>query len=210
MGAANTSVWSNPTKIDIGRVLAAANGRGVTAGELQRSLGTHQSNLKKIAEELVAAGVLKSIKPPRSSGRPGRPAQDAFTFADGERERFEDLLEDLEEPPGPLGQGSQLVFVDVQERGHALWSLLARKGVATGTRAVRQMEGERTELLFEFKGPTAVDDAMDLMEVLHAAELKARRQHVSKASSLGELRRTAQRRREQVATTREHFSSDED
>jgi hypothetical protein len=199
-------------KLDIGRVLVQAGGRALTAADLQRAIGrTHQSNVKKAAKELAAAGVLKKVDPERPQGRPGRPPQDAFVFAEGERGRFEGLLEQLEDPRAPAE--GEVVVVDTHEddleKGEALWRLLSRKGIAPGVRRVEQVEliGEGAGLRFEFDGPGAVGEAMDLMARFQAAELRVRRGRVSQVATTADLRQEARRRTELIQRTREELGT---
>jgi len=202
------SIWSNSTKIDIGRVLVEARGKALTAGQIQRSIGgSHQSNFKKIIKELVAAGALERVDPPPPSGQPGRPPEDAFVFADGELGRLEELLEDLEEESSwPRDGRSELVVVDAQdarEKREEFWSLLAQMETAAGMRRLRKVGGDQAEWQFEFDGPTAVDDADNLAEAFLTADLNPRRQHVGQSSSPVEMRRRARQLLKTMEQSRE-------
>lgn len=193
--------------------MVEAGGQPLTAADLQRALGrTHQSNLKKVAEELVAADAL--TKAPAEGRRgPGRPPQDAFAFAEGEQERFEDLFEQLETPGDSLVEGAEVVVVDAHEdeleKGETLWSLLSQKGTARGARPVKQidMAEEGTRFLFEFTGPGAVHEAMDLMAALKARKLDVRRGRVSKVTTIADMRRVARRRIESIQRSREQLGT---
>jgi len=190
----------------IGRALAEVDdGVALTASQLEDMIGKHQSNLKKAAEQLVAAGVLKPERePPRPNGQPGRRAQTAFAFAEGERERFEYLMDDAHQLDFPE-VGTHFVFVDTQDRRDDLWKVLSQTGVASGLDRVWHLEGERREMMFAFNGPNAVDDSMDFFEVLSDAELNVRRQSVSQSSSSRDMRKVARRRRERVQRSRQQL-----
>ena len=191
----------------VGRALVETDGdAGLTASQLQDAIGKHQSNLKKAAHELVAAGVLIAVDPDLSEGQPGRRAQTAFKFTHGERERFEELL-DREETSGFPEVGTQVVFVDASGKRDALWKVLSQTGVASGLDRAWQLDGDRTEMMFAFKGPTAVDDSLDFLEILGAAELSARRQTISKTGTSRELRKMARRRRQRVQRSREQLGT---
>lgn len=208
-----TPAWTKPIHLDIGRVLVHANGRALTAAEFQRALGrTHQSNVKRAAKELTTRGMLKEVPAERPRAGPGRPPQDAFEFADGEQVRFEELLEEIEEPREPSSR-SEVVVVDTHEddldKGEALWRLLSRKGALSGARRVEQIEwtGEGAELRIEFDGPGAVDEAMDLMAKFQAAKLRVRRGRVSKSAVTADLREVARRRAEVIQRSREELGA---
>jgi len=202
------SPWEGKTKKAIGlALLNAETGEGLTAAQLEALIGKHQSNLKKAADELAAAGVLQRAVPPSVNGQPGRRAQVAFAFAEGERERFEEFIE-AEPPERDLPDvGSHVVSISTRDETGALWKILAQPGVPAGSALVRLLEGEPPELEYSFSGPTAVDDSLDFFEVLKAAELSPRRQVVSKSTTSREVRRTARRRREQIERSRERLGS---
>lgn len=200
MSPDSASAWQGATKIKIGKALLDED-EGLTASQLESAIGgPHQSNLKKAAEQLVEAQALKAV-PPRTNGQPGRPAQVAFAFAEGERERFEDLLE-ARDPSEELGVGTHLVFVDSKGNSKDLWKALSQAGVMKGSGRARQLVGDQQEIMVSFSGPTAADDSLDFLEILGDLELKARLQAVTKESSIGELRRAARRRGERVARMR--------
>jgi len=199
------SPWHGTTTVNIGKALLGDGGAGLTASELEAAIGgPHQSNLKKLANQLVEADVLKAVDPPRHNGHPGRPAQVAFTFADGERERFEDLLEDHDHGSG-IDVGTSIVFVDAEHKRSDLLKILSLPGVMSGSGKTYELEGDCPQIMVSFEGPTAVDDSRDFLEILAAAELKARRQFVTKASNSGELRKAARRGRQRVERTREQL-----
>jgi hypothetical protein len=191
----------------IGRALAEVDDFGaLTAAQLEDMIGKHQSNLKKAADELVGDHVLEIAEPPQENGQRGRRARTAFTFADGERERFEELID--EEPESEFPEvGTHLVFVDAQSKREALWKVLSQAGVAAGLDRACQLDGDRPEMMFAFRGPTAVDDSLDFLEILATAELSARRQSISKSNGSREIRKMAQRRRQRVERSKEQLGS---
>lgn len=200
------SPWAGKTTKAIGlALLDAETDDGLTAAQLAGQLGMHQSNLKRAADELVDAGVLRHVAPPSANGQPGRRPQTAFAFATNEKERFEEFIED--EPPegDPPDAGSHVVSIPTQDKAGALWKILAQAGVPAGVALVRQLEGETPELEYSFSGPTAVDDSQDFFEVLRDAELKPRRRVVSRSTTSREMRRIARRRLERIERSRERL-----
>lgn len=207
MAALADSPWDNSTKLAIGRALAETDDdQGLTASQLAEVIGKHQSNLKKLAEELIGAGVLELAKPPQPNGQPGRRARDAFAFVAGGRERFEALIED-DRPDQDPDVGTHLVIVDAVEQAGTLSKILSQASAVGGVDKALHLEGDGTELMFMFRGPTAVNDSLDLLAVLKDAELKAQRRSVSKSSSGREVRQAARRQRQRVERSREQLGS---
>jgi hypothetical protein len=206
MAPRDALIWDGVTKMAIGRALLDSDeAEGpLTAARLAAATGRDQSNLKKAAEELVAAGALRALEPDlATNGRAGRPARTAFAFADGQREQFEEFL-DLADRPSDLAEvGTQLVIIDADEGHDTLWKVLSQPGVGSGADRGFQLEGGRSEVMYAFNGPNAVDDSNDFLAILTAAELKAHRHSISKAASPRDFRRTAQRRLERVQRSRE-------
>jgi hypothetical protein len=203
MATPDHSPWHGTTSMAIGRALLDADEAGLTAGELASATGKDQSNLKKRADELVEEKVLQRLEPVSSNGAPGRPARSAFTFSDGERERFEDLV-DVDVPLGLLKTGQQIVCVDISDQLERLSTVLSQAGIANGSQWVATTEGGSTELVLVFEGATAVNDSLDLMAILSDAELKARRASIAKIGSTREEIEAARKRKRRLDRSRRH------
>jgi hypothetical protein len=207
MSPGSGSAWRSTTKINIGRALLAGDGDGLTAAELESVLGQpHQSNLKKAAEQLAEDGAVETVKPPRQNGSPGRPAEVAFTFAEGERERFEELIE-KEDDAGGLQVGMPLVFVNADFNRDDLLKILSLPGVLSGSGRAYELEGDGSQIMVSFSGPSAVDDSRGFLDLLDAKQLEAKRRFITKASGGNELRQAAKRHRQRLARKTEQLQS---
>jgi hypothetical protein len=172
----------------------------MTAAQLSLATGRDQSNLKKLADEMVKEGALRKTAPPPNS-LPGRPARAAFVFEDGERERFEALV-DEEGDLGLLKLGLQIVVVDADEKMESLSEVLSEADVVRSAVWTAFFDGSQSELLIAYQGEDAVDDSRDLMALLKSAELKARRASVTKVSTSTELAKAERRLKQRVNRSR--------
>ncbi|MGC1853395.1 MAG: hypothetical protein WA687_13245 [Solirubrobacterales bacterium] len=181
----------------VGHALLTASENGMTAAEMSFVAQQHQSNLKKVAEELVREGALRYTDPPSVNGRRGRKPRVAFAFADAERQRFEELVAD-ENPMGLLGMGTQLVMVDAEDQPVRLSEVLSQSAAVSAAAWATHVDGERPEVWLAYEGHHAPDDSRDLMAILHAAELNARRGSVGKLASTRDLARAEERKKQGV------------
>ncbi|MGN6258550.1 MAG: hypothetical protein ACTHN3_12515 [Solirubrobacterales bacterium] len=196
-----TPIWRHPTRLALGHALLAAEPDGLTPAEIAVATGKDQSNLRKLAEELVEVGDLREVKPPPPNGKPGRRARKAFAFTESGREQFEALL-DVEDDIGRLNVGSHVVFVDSEEKVEALAEALSHAGVDPETVWVAELMGPRPELMVVFSGLDAPDDAGDLLGKFRAAELKARQAAVSRVRSAREQAKAARKRKQRIDQSR--------
>jgi hypothetical protein len=173
----------------------------MTAGEIADAAGKDASNMKKLADEMVAEGILQATAPPALNGQPGRPARTAYTFADGEREHFE-ALADEESELGLLEVGLQVVMVDADKEIEALSEVLSQGDAVRGAVWAVNLDGEQSKVLIMFRGPNAVDDSLDLMGIFRDAELEAKRSTVTKLATPKELVKSEQRRKRRVDRNR--------
>lgn len=187
----------------IGHALLDADETGLTAGELASATGKDQSNLKKQADELVEKRVLQRLDPASSNGGPGRRPRSAFAFGEGERERFEELVDD-DVPLGVLKPEQQIVYVNAGDQHEMLSAVLSQAGIASGSKWGATIEGEDSELMLVFEGVSAVDDSRDLMAILADAKLKARRASVTKIGTTREEVEAARKRKRRLDRSRRH------
>lgn len=185
----------------VGHALLSAGENGMTAAEMGFLAQQHQSNLKKAAEELVREGALRSTAPPSANGRRGRKPRVAFAFADGERQRFEELVAE-ESPIGTLGVGTQLVMIDAEEHPERLSEVLSRSDLMGNLAWAAHVDGRRSEVWLAYEGLGASDDSRDLLAAFDAAELSARRSSVAKLASARDLAGAEERKRQRVERTR--------
>jgi hypothetical protein len=190
----------------VGRALLSAGEDGMTAAEIGFIAQQHQSNLKKAAEELVNEGALRYTDPPPANGRRGRRPRVAFAFAAGERQRFEEMVAD-ENLMGLLGMGTQLVMVDAEDRPERLSEVLSQSEVVSDAAWAAHVEGGRSEVWLAYEGYRAPDDSRDLMAILHAAELTARRGSVAKLANARDLARAEERKKQRVERARSRLQA---
>jgi hypothetical protein len=172
------SAWDRKTRIELGRALLCAHPRPLGAAELAAATRRDPSNMRKVADELVAAKVLDTVEPScdRRRGKGGRKPDRLFAFAADEREKFAERFGAAEEPA--MRSGSQLVFVDISSLGKELVACLARPALS-GARWAAICDGKRQELVIAFEGDNASEASLDLMAALAAAEAAASRAVVS-------------------------------
>lgn len=194
--------WQGSARLAVGNALLSADNTGMTAAEMGFIAQQHQSNLKKAAEDLVSEGVLRYVDPPSEDGpRRGRRPRTAFTFGDGERERFEELAAE-ERPIGLLGVGGQVVMVDAQENPERLSEVLSRDDLLGHLAWAAHVDGERSEVWLAYEGQGASENSRDLMTAFTVAELSARRSSVAKLMNARELARVEDRKRHQAESLR--------
>jgi hypothetical protein len=199
-GGSEPLTWGSNARQAIGSALVEAGPEGMTAAELAAATGKDQSNLKKVADELVQEGVLRITRPAPSSRR-GRRASTAFAFSEGERERFETFVSEPRQR-GVLEPGVHLVIVDAPAKDESLSEVLSEAEAVREVAWSVYIDGERPELAFAFRGSDAVDDSLDLMAIFAAAELEARRASVGKVETPEELVESERRRKQGVDRSR--------
>jgi hypothetical protein len=178
--------WNRKTRIELGRALLFAHPQPLSAAQLAAATRKDPSNVRKIADGLVTAGVIHSVEPSveRKTGRGGRKPDRLFAFAAGEREKFAAQFTTADGPA--IANGSQLVFVDISSLPKELVECLARPSLSRAKWAA-VCDGKRQELVVAFEGETAGQAALDLMGALGAAEAEASRAVVSELCSGVEL-----------------------
>jgi hypothetical protein len=199
--------WQGNARMAVGQALLAAGENGMTAAEMAFIAQQHQSNLKKAAEDLVREGVLRRTPPPTQDGRRGRKARVAFAFAEGERQRFEELVAE-ETPIGMLGVGTQLVVVDAEENPSRLAEVLSRSDLIGNLAWAAHVNGRRSEIWLAYEGREASDDSRDLMAAFDAAELSAARSSVAKLASVRDLTSAEERKRQRIERIRTQLQAD--
>jgi hypothetical protein len=190
----------------IGQALLAAGDGGMTAAEMGLLAGQDQSNLKKVAEELVREGVLRYTDPPSLNGRRGRRPRDAYAFADGEQQRLEELVGE-ERSFGVLGVGTQVVIVDAEQDPERLSEVLLRSDLTENLAWAAHVDRGRSEVWLAYEGHEASDDSRDLMTAFRIAELSARRASVMKLVGARDLAPSMERSRRRAEGTRAQFQA---
>ncbi len=169
--------WQDPSHLAIGRALLLAKDP-LCAADLGLAIGAHQSNVKKVADRMVAEGLLRLSRRDKDGSRRGRnPA--TYSIAAGERGNFEAILEEGSSP-GALSRGQQLVVASIPgSRVVDLKRVTAEAAAASQVEWTALIDGEPQECLMAFAGEHAVDLANDLMSRLASAEISCRRATVA-------------------------------
>lgn len=171
--------WSSDSRLGIGIVLLESH-RPLTPGEIAAKLRGDQSNVRKVAEQMVAAGILVRHRPAKREKGRGRQPGIAYTLADGERAPLEAYLSDEGESPGFLREGVQLLVVtvpeDLERRFHAI---VGEQGVNEPPRWVGVIDGSQRQYLVAFEGPGALKRAEKLRGTLVNREIGCLRLNVT-------------------------------
>jgi IclR helix-turn-helix domain len=180
------SAWNRQTRIAVGRALLSAHPEPMSAAELAAATSKDPSNVRRLADELVATGVLDAVDPPAGGqkGKGGRRPERLFAFAAGERDSFVDRFGEADGPG--LKPGNQLVFVDISSLGEELVDCLSRPQLSRAKWAA-VCDGTRQELVIAFEGEDAGEASLDLMAALATAKAAAARAVVSELCSGVEL-----------------------
>jgi hypothetical protein len=188
----------------------AGDSRTLTAPEIADVRGIHSSNVKRDAEEMVAAGLLERRRPASPwPGTRGRRATVAYFLPDAGADAVRARKADAESP-GRMRRGMQVVFAGAGQAQIAELLEALAVGAALGQASWFALcEGEPQELAIAFDGEHAVEAASDLMAELRGAHLSARRAAVSEVLPADRLvhraRRTARaaRKARMARATRE-------
>jgi hypothetical protein len=138
----------------------------------------HQSNVKKLADQMTQEGLLRRSRAVRESSKRGRvPA--TYELVAGERGNVEAIVEE-DSSPGLLSRSQQLVIASIPgSKVVDLRRVTAQVGPASEMEWVALVDGEPQECFMAFEGNQAVDLANDLMAQLAAAEIHSRRASVT-------------------------------
>jgi DNA-binding MarR family transcriptional regulator len=187
----DASPWARASRTEVGRVLLAADGDTMTAGELASALAKDPSNIKKTAKEMVREGLLVS-RTPRPATGPGRRPDAAYAFAEGQNEELQRLLA-ATSASGIMQPGQQLVFVEVVgPQLEDLFHVLGDIEVVAQAAWSALCDGERQEYVVVFDGDSS-RPALDLMTALSAAEIRCRRASVVHVAPIDQLAQQARR-----------------
>ena len=190
MSGMDASPWSSATRQAIGRALLAAGRSGLTVAELALATSRDASNTRRTADAMVRDGLLVSCAARRVDGALGRPANLAYTLAQGQLEALEQAAT---REIGQLAAGQQLVFAEASdEQLEDLFHVLAAGSPAARATWCALADGDRQEYLVAFEGDDAASAAVDLMTSLAAAEVRCRRLAVSELMPAVSLLRRAQ------------------
>lgn len=204
MTAQRDSPWHGGIRAAVGRSLLRSgdDDHGLTAAEIAEIAGKDQSNVKKVADELLAAGILREASLAQQNGRVGRPPGAAYAFADGERERFESYAEE-QISPGGVRVGTHVVFVERDQMKDRLSDVLSVPVVARGIEEAWEIEGDGfSGLLFPFNGSDAPEASGNFLSQLRDAQVKAGKGVMTRISRGRELRDAERRRRRLLERTR--------
>jgi hypothetical protein len=169
------SPWHRATWREIGRVLLAHGGVPMTATDIAKKTRKDQSNTRKLARAMARHGLIDEVRPNKTASSRGRPPETAFALAEQHVESLEEALTASIEP-GTLRRGQQLVLAEASSDGHAdLLDALTEAGFGARGRWSALIDGDRQEYVMVFEGEDAARDAIDLMGMLAAAEMRCRR-----------------------------------
>jgi hypothetical protein len=167
---------SSGLRIGMGRALLATSGP-LSASDFEPFVAAHQSNIKKEAERMAAAGLIRrEVLPPGAAVRRG-PRPEAFGLSPGQREQAARELGSVV-PLGLLEQGQAVVTASVG-RGHTA-DLLEVLAQAEATAAAAWVALLGDDLLVAYSGPDASGPALELEAVLEAADVPCRRATVAR------------------------------
>lgn len=162
--------WASPGCLEIGAALLAADQRSATARELQATVGTHQSNVKKRADEMVVAGLLADGGTAATQRRGPRPT--LYVLPDNEVEHVAAQLT-AARVPGRVVQGQHFVIADARAASlEDLFIVLGNAAAAGRVRWAAFSQGERPEYLMMFDDHDG-DAATELVAALDAAGVDA-------------------------------------
>lgn len=154
--------------------------RPLTPGEIAAKLRSDQSNLRRLAEQMVAAGILIRQPPPRRDKGRGRQPGIAYALSPDEVAPLEAYLADEGESLGFLREGVQLLFVavaeDLERRFHAI---VGEQGIKEPPRWVGVVDGSKQQYLIAFEGSGALAQAEKLRGVFLQGEIECQRVNVS-------------------------------
>lgn len=171
--------WNSDSRLGIGIVLLEAR-RPLTPGEIAAKLRGDQSNVRRIAEQMVAAGTLVRHTPPKREKGRGRQPGIAYALADSEVAPLEAYLADEGESRGFLREGVQLLLVSVEEdlerRFHAI---VGEQGIEDPPSWVCAIAGSKNQYLMAFEGPGAFRKAEKLRGIFVNKEITCLRFSVS-------------------------------
>lgn len=193
MNPGTSRQWNGDVRLSIGKALLAAGPSGMDAKELAAATGRDPSNLRKVAQALVAEGLLEHRLPRSTGKRPGRQSKAAFALSKDEEERLREILEERHEV-GKLRPFQQLVFVEAGTKMDSLMDALAKEETLARAAWTGLCDGTRQELMVAFEGSGAVDASLDLMAIFSATGLEASRVTLGKVESAADSVKSAQRR----------------
>jgi DNA-binding MarR family transcriptional regulator len=187
------STVMDKTEILIGRALLLATRDALTATELADATGRDPSNLKKVADAMVDAGLLTRETPAHRANRRGRRPRSAYALDPTGREALERLLAQTTEA-GRLRPGQQLVFAELGDPHiEDLLHVIGDSGAATQATWSALCDGDRQEYMIAFEGDGSDQLAVDLMAALSAAKIRVRRASVSNVRPISETLEQARR-----------------
>jgi len=171
--------WNSDSRLGIGIVVLEAH-RPLTPGEIAAKLRGDQSNVRKVAEQMVATGILVRKTPPKREKGRGRQPGVAYALAEEEVAPLEAYLADEGESLGFLREGVQILLasfpVDLERRFHAI---VGEQGIEDPPRWVGALDGPHRQYLLAFEGPGALKRAEKLRGILVNREITCQRFNVT-------------------------------
>jgi hypothetical protein len=191
-GERGSEWWSSEQRLSIATVLLQA-GRPLTPGEIARTLQGDQSNVRRMAEQMTALGILVQHTPPKSQNRRGRTARFAYSLARDAIGPLEDHLDALG-APGVLHQGGQLLLVAV-EQDQLRDFVAVIEGVAADIlpQWATSFDGDKRQYLISLHGDDAEERAEKLKIALSQVEIECTRSKVGKLFTGSEFAAYARR-----------------
>ena len=186
-------------RLALGQALLTSSQEYLTASELAEATGKDASNVGKLAERMVADGLLRSREPRRIGGHRGRRPSKEYALMAGGRVRLDELLETR--IPGALCRGQQLILAEVDQRTYGdLLLVLSDTSVLSQATWSALWHGDRQEYVIAFGD----DDGLvgDMAAALDAAGIPFRRTTVVNVGSAQQLVAQARRASRTAERTR--------
>ena len=164
----------SPPRLAIAKALLDSP-RPLTPGELARKTRRDQSNVRRMAGQMAAEGLLVRYPPGDAGRRVGRKPTAAYGLASGEKAALESHLKN-DRPPGTLRNGQQLVFASIDgQQLLDVMEVMAKRGSASEIDWTASVDGSRQERMMVFEGEDALERADDLMAALTALKVECSR-----------------------------------
>ena len=164
-GGSSGSDWTSEARRAIGGALLDA-GRPLTSAEIAARLRGDQSNVRKLAEQMAADGVLLRQDPPKREKGRGRQPRTAYSLADEEIAPLRARIGEAGEILGLLRLQLQLLLVQVEEEQEThFFQVVDELGEKVGLQWMGRIDGPRQPYLLALEG----EDAIQRAEVLRIA-----------------------------------------
>jgi hypothetical protein len=208
--------WGSPQRRDLAIAIRDAGGLGLTPTQLARITQRRPQNLTAGLSALTAAGMLsRSSNSPRPANQTGHwpryryaltpngiAALAASTAAPAAATTSRRAPLDSSAASGLLKPGDNIVWIEMAAALPEIWHVLADAEVVGRACWTAVSDGQPQEYAVTFRGQTAVADSIELMTLLAAARIPARRAAVTSVAGANSLREDARRHANAVRRTR--------